>query len=282
MCDNMEKIYPMIQNYDREIAKNMTRFGRYAYNSFYFGGYIGAIISGEFGIGKSTSAMQLGREICQAVYGLNEFQAYQMVLQSMVFTMDEVINATDNLGSVDDWKDISSKEAIKKSFNVRKPLIIWDDAAMHGSKYKHFIDMDSSYELQSNFDTIRDVTSCMIMTVPEDDELLKFLRNYRGNYQIEMIILNGDYQRKLEFWKYGKDKLGRKRKRLKWTSKPFSIHIENEYYGEYKKMKNIAKIKNKDRFVKKKKMKEAKAKYYETKQQYYQLKMEDELKKLQQ
>jgi len=266
-------------SYDKDVAMSLTRFGRYVYNAFFFGGYIGAIIAGEFGKGKSTTAMHLGREIAQAVYGLNEYQGYEVALDNMVFTMDEIINATDNLGTVQDWEDIDPLAAIKQSAKLRKPFIIWDDAAMHGSKYKHFLDMNMAYELQSNFDTIRDVTSCVIITVPEDDELLKFLRNYRGNYMLELINLDGKYQRKVEFWKYGKDKLGRRRKRLKWVSSPFSIHVDNYYFGMYRKMKNIAKIQNKQRYEKKRNMKVAKEKYYETKQKYYQAKMDKEMEK---
>ena len=208
-----------ILKYSKETASSLTKFGRYAYNSFYFNRYIGAIISGVFGVGKSMTALHLGREIAQAIYGVNEEQGFQIALQNTLFTMDEVIQATKNLGSVEDWKNTDPYDADKKSRAMRVPFYIWDDAGMHGSKYKHFLDMAASYDLQSNFDTIRDVTACMIITVPEDEELLKFLRSYRGNYLVEMIALDGGnyaYDRKLEFWKYGRDSLGRK-KRYKKT-----------------------------------------------------------------
>jgi len=247
------KIEPIALPYSKETYSLLTTFGKYAYNSFYFDKYTGAIISGPFGIGKSMTALHLGREIAQAIYGVNEEQGLQIALQNTLFTMDEVIEATKNLGSIEEWKNLDPYQAVKKSHNVRCPFYIWDDAGMHGSKYKHFLNMSDSYDLQSNFDTIRDVTACMIITVPEGDELLSFLRNYRGNYIVEMINMDGVYGRKLEFWKYGMDKLGRKRKYKKWVSAEFSIHVDQPYYGQYKIMKNVAKLDNYVSFVEKKK-----------------------------
>jgi hypothetical protein len=238
--------------YSKDVASRLTKFGRYVYNAYYFNKYIGAIISGMFGIGKSMTALHLGREIAQAVYGVNEEQGMQIALQNTLFTMDEVLEATKNLGTAEQWKNMDPYQAHKIASGLRKPFYIWDDAGMHGSKYKHFLDMAESYDLQSNFDTIRDVTSCIIMTVPEDEELLKFLRMYRGNFSVEMIDIDGAYERKLEFWRYGKDPQGRKKKYKKWVSSPFSIHVGQPYYGQYRIMKNIAKLENFERYQKKK------------------------------
>lgn len=246
-----EKINPPILPYSKETYSQLTKFGKYVYNAYYYNKYVGAILSGPFGIGKSTTALHLGREIAQAIYGVNDLQGMQMALQSTLFTMEEVIDATRNLGTAQDWRDLDPYKAPKVGAQLRTPFYIWDDAGMHGSKYKHFLDMAESYDLQSNFDTIRDVTSCMIMTVPEDDELLKFIRGYRGNYSVEIIDLDGAYERRLDFWKYGKDPRGHKKKYKKWTSAPFSIYIPQPYYGQYRIMKNVAKIENYERYQKK-------------------------------
>lgn len=251
-----EKIEFEPLKYNKQTYDQLTTFGKYAYNSYYFDRYTGGIISGRFGIGKTMTAVHLGREIAQAIYGVNEEQGLQIALQNTLFTMDEVIEATKNLGSIDEWRQMNPYEAVKKSHNVRVPFYIWDDAGMHGSKYKHFLNMSDSYDLQSNFDTIRDITACMIITVPEDDELLHFLRNYRGNYNIEIVNIDGRYIRKLEFWQYGLDKLGRRRKYKKWVSADFSIYVPQPYYGKYKIMKNMAKLQNYEIFEEKKKIRE--------------------------
>lgn len=121
----------------------------------------------------------------------------------------------------------------------------------------------------------------MIITVPEDEELLKFLRSYRSHYFVEIINVGGGrYNRRLEFYKYRKDKMGRKRKRLQWRTPPFSIYVKKEIYGEYDRRRTLAKIENSERYEKKKQMRDAKAKYYEMKQQYFKKKMESELAKM--
>jgi hypothetical protein len=256
-----DRIDPPSLGYSKEVSDGLTKFGKYVYNAYYFNKYVGAIISGSFGIGKSMTALHLGREIAQAIYGVNEEQGMQIALQNTLFTIDEVLDATKNLGTVDDWRNMDPYKAHSIAASLRKPFYIWDDAGMHGSKYKHFLDMAESYDLQSNFDTIRDVTSCIIMTVPEDEELLKFLRSYRGNYSVEIIARDAEYLRHLEFWKYGKDSQGRKKKYKKWMSAPFSIHVNQPYYGQYRIMKNIAKLENFERYEKKKEDREIYTQY---------------------
>jgi len=127
--------------------------------------------------------------------------------------------------------------------------------------------MDEVFELQSNFDSIRDVVSCMLITLPEKDELLKFLRTYRGNYQIEINIPRdgGEYHRVLSFWKYEMDYMGRRKLVKKWTSKPFSMYIPKMIYGEYERLKTKASNRNFDRYEEKKKLKELKKEYMKKK-----------------
>lgn len=257
------------------MEQNLTRFGRYAVNCYYNRSYIGGIISGEFAKGKTSTALYMAAEILSAIYGYDKYKALREALNCILFTLDDVIDATNILRTVD-WQSLTPQEALDTKFKIRKPVYIWDDAGVHGSSYKQIFDKSDSYELQSNFDTIRDVTSCMIMTVPEDTELMKFLRMYRSNYFIEIIGVSGGnkYDRKLEFYKYRRSsRTGKRERKVQWrTKKPFSVYVPKEIYGEYDKMRSIAKIKNADRYYKKKKIRE-------TKQKYYELKYEKELKK---
>lgn len=250
------------------MEKNLTKFGKYAVNCYYNRGYIGAIISGEFAKGKTATALYMASEILSAIYGLDRDASLRETLNYILFTLDDVIDATNILRTVD-WSSLSPQEALDIKFKLRKPVYIWDDAGVHGSSYKQIFDKSDSYELQSNFDTIRDVCSCMIMTVPEDTELMKFLRMYRSNYFVEIVGVSGGskYDRKLMFFKYRRDpKTGNRKRRLQWkTQNPFSVYVPKEIYGEYDKMRSIAKIQNADRYYHKKKLREAKQKYYELK-----------------
>ena len=257
-------------------TNQLTTFGRYAINAYHNHRYIGALISGPFGKGKSCSALHMAYEILHYLHPeKSEKEIWYMVLDCLVFGMDEVIEATKVLRTVD-WNKLTPQEVLTKKDELRKPVMIWDDAGKHGSKYKHFLDMDSVFELQSNFDSIRDIVSCLIITVPERDELLKFLRNYRGNYQVEVSIPRdgGIYHRVLDFWRYEMDYRGRRQLVRKWNTKPFSIYVPKEIYGEYERKKTTASIENYIRYEEKKQL-------HELKKQYMRKKMEKELSNVQ-
>jgi len=75
-----------------EYNNELTTFGRYAVNAFQKHKYIGALLTGPFGIGKSCSALQIGREIIQYIYNVDEHTAYKMILDKyLVFDMEDVI-----------------------------------------------------------------------------------------------------------------------------------------------------------------------------------------------
>lgn len=262
--------------------QNLTRFGRYAVNAYFKRRFVGAIISGEFAKGKTTSSLHMGREILQHMYNIDRKTAFKLLLKEhLLFTMDDVFETYKVLKDIEFWESLSAKEVLEWKFKLRKPVLIWDDAGVHGSTFKHWLDMSDAAQLQSDFDTIRDITSCFIMTVPENEELLRFLRSYRGNYQVEILHAGqGEYSRKLQFKKIRKDKLGRRRLSVEWTSQPFSIYVEKEIYGEYDRMRTIAKLRNTKRQEEKRKLKEARAKYYEQKFKIQQLELLEKAKKL--
>jgi len=270
------------KNYKKEInLQNLTIFGRKAVHAYYKRGFTGALIGGEFAMGKTTTSVHIAREIIQALTGCTDEEAYKEAIECIKFTADEVLELTNRLSKID-WDGLTPKEVLDTKFKIREPIIIWDDAGVHASKYKHFLAMDDASALQTDFDTIRDVTSCMIITVPENEELLKFLRSYRAFYHVE-INKDRDYFRTLEFWKYGKDRSGRKKKYLKWRYAPnpqFSVYLKNEYYGEYDRRRTKAKIKNQEKVIKRKQMKQKEVEYYDMKKEYYRMKMEAEMKKL--
>ena len=262
---------------------SLTTFGRYAVNAFNNRGYIGAIISGEFAKGKTTSAFHMAREILQFVYGIDRMTAFRKILnEHLLFTLKDVLFATDMLKDEKFWNGLTTQEVLEWKYKIRKPVMIWDDAGIHGSKYKHWLDMKDASSLQESFDTIRDITSCFIITVPENDELLSFIRNYRGNYHVEIKHSSGGkYNRVLEFWKYETDsKTGRRIRRKKWRTKPFSVYIEKEIYGEYDRMRTVAKIRNTKRVKERIKTLQSKKDYHEVLFKLKKIQLQKELKKL--
>jgi hypothetical protein len=264
---------------EEALLNPLSEFGKRAVASFYRRRFTGLLISGEFAKGKTTTAMHMGREILMALYGWDELVAWPEVLRNTLFSMNDVMEATQILHQID-WLSLTPKQVLYHKFWIRRPFLLWDDAGVHGSKYKHFLDMGDAMDLQTNFDTIRDITSCFIMTVPEDEELLKFLRSYRGIMFAE-IHDHGQYLRSLTVYKWKRNRAYQKRRKVAWHGKPYRCFVPNDTYGEYDRLRTLAKIENSQRYAKKKKMKEAKQKYYETRQKYYQMKMEKEMQEMQ-
>ena len=244
----------------------INKFVRYALASYNRRGHTGGIISGEFAKGKTVTAIKLAGKILQAMYGYTKEQAWDVVIEKhMIFTADEFIGLTETYEEYD-WENMDYKEVLKTKFNIRYPVLIWDDAGIHASSKKERFEPGDSWEIQTEYDTIRDITSCMLLTVPEEGELMKFLRSYRSNYFIELAypVKGGNYNdRILHFYKYGRDKqTGNMKRKLKWTqNKPFSIHLDDYYYGKYDKKRTIAKLKHNKRLKQKKEEREIIKKY---------------------
>lgn len=255
----------------------VSRFGRRVIHSYEKRGFTGAIISGEFSKGKTATAMYMATEILMYLYNLNKLDAMRYMLKHFIFTLDDMVDLTANtLGTINEWADLTPTETLRKKHKIRKPVVIWDDAGIHASSQQQRFNPGEAWELQSNYDQIRDVTSCMILTVPEASELMSFLKKYRAFYYIEIIrpSSGGEYDRVLEFWKYKKDSLNRNKLKLQWRTPRFSVYVPNEIYGAYDKMRTIAKIKHTKTLQERKKQKEIERKYHQLKQEKELIEME--------
>lgn len=201
------------------------------------------MIGGDFGKGKTTCAMQLSHDIIARFHPeKTEEEVWKMVINSMVFTRKQLKDALTGEIRKENWEEMSSQDALKTSKKVRKEVIIWDDATIHGSKHRR--NERIAYEIQSNFHQIRDATCCMIITLPESDDLLKSIREYRGLLLGELDTQKQNDYNKIIIYRR-KVRAGRK---SPWKgfiySHMFPVRIDNNIYGEYMKLRNIAKIEN--------------------------------------
>lgn len=251
------------------IYKNLPKFIRYSLSAYKKRGYVGGIISGEFAKGKTVTAIKIAGKILQVKYGYTEEQAWDVVIDNyLIFTSDDFLDLTDEVYGNHDWENMNYKEVLKTKYDIRLPVLIWDDAGIHASSKKEQFDKQAGYDIQSNYDTIRDVTSCMLLTVPEEGELMKFLRSYRSNYFIELATPHGigDFnKRTMAFYRYERDKkTGNMKRRFKWQTKPedaHSIHLPDWAYGKYDKKRTLAKLKHDKEYKKKKEERELIKKY---------------------
>jgi len=108
-------------------------------------------------------------KIYQQLNGLDEYEAYAMSLNHMIFSPSELISMV--------------KNNLKNNYVT--PVICLDDATVHFNAYKFFVDLHEVILLKGMFDTIRTVLTGLLMTCPTRRNLLKFLKDY-DDYKVDI------------------------------------------------------------------------------------------------
>lgn len=225
-------------------------------------GYSGSVVEGPKGKGKTTFCMHTGRQVFQYVEGITRDDAWQRVLDNMVFSLEEV----DDIFSIIDGVDFDDMDMKWWWDNQVQLFKCWDDAGMHGGKYKYLIAAKLCDNLQGNLDIMRFVLTGFCINSPELDNLLKFIRNYHDHY---VILIKGrrvggaDWERQAFFQRWQKDKRNVWKLRASPPHTPYSCFIgDNRRLGvmeqwvmdEYEKLKGKAIQRNRANFKKMKNM----------------------------
>jgi len=247
----------------------LPKFIRYSLNAYKKRGYVGGILCGEFAKGKTVTSIKIAGKILQVKYGYTEEQAWDKVIDDyLIFTSDEFLALTEKTYEPYDWENMTAKDVLHTKYNIRLPVLIWDDAGIHASSKKEVFDKSAAFDIQSEFDTIRDITSCMLLTVPEEGELMKFLRTYRSNYFIELSTPHeavSPNHRIMHYYRYERDnRTGNMKRKLKWHTKKedaHSIHLPDWAYGKYDKKRTLAKLEHNKKYKQKKEERELIKKY---------------------
>lgn len=178
-------IYRHIDDYKLTLA--------YRIMNKYPGGFIGAIIEGERGYGKSSYALKVMAQIYKNIGHLDDEAAWNKAIDSMIFSMDDLIKAI--------------------NYNITNDVVtpVWclDDATVHFSSYKFFTNLYEVILIHGMFDTIRTACTGLLLTCPKRDLLLAALRNY-DDYKIE-IIMNDGWERIARGYKIKTTPVGQKR-----------------------------------------------------------------------
>jgi len=143
----------------------LSRLAKEILEAYETGGFVGAVVYGKQGAGKSQYSMLVSYEV---------FGNWYDVLAHMVFPL---------------WHFLEMLEPPKKR------LIIWDDAGLHASKYLYFLEeigIELAKGLQGLFQVIRTKTSGLILTATSPKMLLKSIRKQEGWYIIKIIKGTGD------------------------------------------------------------------------------------------
>lgn len=141
-------------------------------------GYIGIIVYGDQGYGKSTYALQVTHKI---------LHNWEKCLDSLCFTIDEVNSYL--------------------MADERQKIMVWDDAGVHANKYKYHDSREQVQTLSGLLDTIRTFLACLIITTPTPAKLLKPIRELPFYYA--KIVKNKFIYRRAKIYKreYVPDKM---------------------------------------------------------------------------
>jgi hypothetical protein len=183
-------------------------------------GFIGAIIEGERGYGKSMYALKVMAQVYHNLLGISDDDAWRMALDYMLFSMDDVIKFIDN--------------------NIKNEIVtpVWtlDDATVHFCSYKFFTNLYEVILVHGMFDTIRTVCSSLLLTCPKRDLLLSSLRNY-DDFKVEIIMDRG-WERIARGYKIKTSPLGQRRIYKNYEDH-YSCYVPDWIYQDYMKKRNF-------------------------------------------
>jgi hypothetical protein len=159
----------------------------------YPSGFIGAIIEGERGYGKSSYAMKVMAQVYKTLEGLTDEDAWERSIDNMIFSMDDLIKVINH----------------NIEHDIVTPTFCLDDATVHFSSYKFFTNLYEVILIHGMFDTIRTACTGLLLTCPKRDLLLAALRNY-DDFKIE-IYKNDGWQRIARGYKMKTTPIGQRR-----------------------------------------------------------------------
>jgi len=199
---------------------------------------VNATCEGGRGIGKSMFLYKTGTHIFQCLEGISLDDAYIRALDHFLWTTPQIKKAVDKVLLNTDFDNISQYDLEHKY-----RFLAVDDAGTHLGKYQFYVDVETVDQMKARLDTIRDVTSCLLMSAPALSGLLSFLREYPDN---KSIIITFDES--------GDPRYGRiftiRHPRRRWQKKgtlaypPIkgSVWVDDWAYDEYKIRKRKALI----------------------------------------
>jgi len=222
-------------------------------------GYKGVAVEGDRGVGKTVFCLKTQREVYQYHYGITRDDAWEMVLKDIIFDINDLVKMLNNLDHLDEYENNMS-DWWNEQVQICK---VWDDAGMHGGKYRYQADPVIVDFLQRNLDVFRFIVTGFYVNSPELGNLLKFIRDYH-DHTIIKIKHNpsgiGPHE-KLAFFKKWRQLRNRSGYTLvadpphqpfsNWLGDVKSLQLKEQWvYDKYEFLKGKAIKRNRDVFVK--------------------------------
>ena len=125
------------------------------------GSFVAAIIYGRQGAGKSVYSIKVGFDALRRLGFLGPKATTREVFRRyMVFSAYQLLSK------------------VRHARDHRIPLLIWDDAGVHGGSYLFFTDPHLAKAIADTFRVIRTRIASVLFTTPSPRDLLKPLRSY--------------------------------------------------------------------------------------------------------
>jgi len=198
--------YRTIEDYKLTLAYRITKK--------HPNGFLGAIIEGERGYGKSSYALKVMAQVYQNLEGLDDEGSWNRAIDNMIFSMEDMTKRI--TGNIDN--------------DIVTPVWCLDDATVHFSSYKFFTNLFEVILIHGLFDTIRTACTGLLMTCPKRDLLLAALRNY-DDFKIE-IYMNDGWQRIARGYKIKTTPIGQRRI-YKDFEDCYSCYLPDWVYDKY-------------------------------------------------
>jgi len=181
------------------------------------GGFTSAVVEGPRGIGKSSYSMKILFDVYVCM-GYDPEEAWKMALDRCLYRLDDIVTFLD-------------KSTRKQTPDV---VLCCDDAAVFGSSMTYFTNFKMVHLLQSMMDTIRGSVSGLIMTCPNQGQLLSFLRRYDSYIVRINHVEDGGFQRRAAGYLWRTLPSGLKRIYPSFNDF-FSCRLPNDIFEKYQK-----------------------------------------------
>lgn len=145
-----------------------TTFARKVVEAYPFE-FVGSIVYGPRRVGKSVYALKEMMQIFMAL-GCTKEEAWRYSMDSLFFEIDDFLKLTRALGDQD----------------IVWPILGLDDAGHAAGSQKWFTKRKDVLALASVFDTIATTTSGLILTTPNFDRIVGFIKDAEDFYRVRI------------------------------------------------------------------------------------------------
>ena len=184
-------------------------------------GFTSATITGERRVGKTMYALQTVYQICR-YEGLGKKESWKIALDSIIFTMKDLVNTLKSC-----------------TYENRRKFIIWDDAGVNASGLLYRYNMDNAAVLKALMDTVGTRVRLLMLTTPAFKGLMSFLRDYSDILiNIEPYHMNFGYNGRLAtiYSPYLAKNLVRHM--AKAGRDEYNVKIRDDVYNKYVKIRD--------------------------------------------